>query len=71
MTDFTFINGKAIIKKGRKIIAKIYDLAVFYEVNKIKSGYSKKYPYTLELKVGSRECESLEDCSKMIEKYAY
>lgn len=38
--DINFINGKAIIKIGRNIIAKIYDRRVFYPANNIKSDYS-------------------------------
>lgn len=65
--DINFINGKAIIKIGRNIIAKIYDRRVFYRANNIKSGYS--YPYSIELNVGSRECQTIDECIEFIEKY--
>lgn len=63
-----FINGQAIIKKGRKIFAKIYDKPVFYQINKINSGYS--LPYQLEIiGLGARECKDLAEVEEMILKY--
>jgi hypothetical protein len=65
--EINFINGKAIVKQGRRIIAKVYDRAVFYPANNIKAGYSS--PYSLEMAVGQRECATVEEAKHFIEKY--
>lgn len=66
--ELEFINGKATIKKGRKILAKIFDRPVFYPLNKINSGYS--LPYQLEITgLGIRECKDLAEVEEMILKY--
>lgn len=67
--DINFVNGRAIIKLGKKIIAKIYDRRVYYQFHNIKSGYSEKYPYSLEINIGSRECEDLNEAILFIKKY--
>ena len=61
-------DGKFIIKKGRKILAKIYDRPVFFKVKKIKSGYSKRY--SMELSgFGTKEYDNLDDILKDLKKY--
>lgn len=65
-----FIKGKAEIKKGRKVIAKVYYRPDFYREHNIKSQFSEKYPYSIEINgVGHRECESLKEALSKIEEY--
>lgn len=67
-TDLNFINGKATVKQGRKIVAKVFDRAVFYPAHNIKSDY--KEPYQLTLYFGAaRDCKTLAECVEMINKY--
>jgi len=68
MTTLKFIDGKAIVKNGRKIIAKVYDREVYYRLKNVKCNCS--YPYSLEMCVGQRDCDSIEECIKFIEKYS-
>lgn len=66
--DVNVVKGKAEIKEGRKIIAKIYDRAVFFKEHKITSGFS--HPYSIEIPgVGSRECDTLQECIDKINEY--
>lgn len=67
--ELNFTNGKATIKQGCKTIAVVFDRAVFYPLNNIKSTYSKEYPYGLQMSVGFRECETLEKVIELIKKY--
>lgn len=68
INDINFENGKAIIKRGRKIFAKVYDRDIFYPANKIIKTYS--YPFSLEIiGLGIRECKSIEECKEFINKY--
>ena len=67
VSQVKFENGKAVLRAGRKIVAKIYDRAVFYRVNNIKSGFS--HPYSFEIAAGHRECDSIEECIEYINKY--
>jgi hypothetical protein len=63
-----FINGKAEIKQGRKVLAKIFDKPVFYAAHNIQSGYS--FPYSLEISgIGIRECSSLQEVLEQLNKY--
>jgi hypothetical protein len=39
-------------------------------LNNIKSSYSAKYPFSLEMSGGIRECESLEEAIEIMELYA-
>ena len=68
--DLTFKHGAAEIKRGRKIIATIFNRAEFYAFHRIKNRFSEQYPYSLEIKgVGIRECESLDDAIFHLNKY--
>jgi hypothetical protein len=67
--DLNFVDGKAVLKKGNKIVAKVYDRAVYYPANNLKSGYPKNEPYSLEMSVGSRGCSSLEEVLVYLNKY--
>jgi len=65
-----FNNGLAIIRKKGKIVAKCYDRAIYYPLMGIKSQFSSQYPYSIEIKgIGSRECETVEECETFINKY--
>jgi len=64
-----FVDGKATIRDGRKVIAKIIDREVFFKKNRINSTFSKKYPYSLYMNEGMRECESVEECLFYVDKY--
>lgn len=67
--ELKFENGRAIIKKGRKIIAKIIDRESFFKAQNVESLYSKQYPFSLEIAGGIRECESLDDAVEFLNKY--
>jgi hypothetical protein len=67
--DLKFVNGKAVIKKGNKILAKIIDREVFFRANNMKNPTSPKFPFSLEISGGIRECDSLEDALTYLNKY--
>ncbi len=69
--DLKFVDGKAVIKKGNKVIAKIYDRPVFYKINNLKSSFSPKYPVSLEVNGMSRECESIEDALSALNRLLF
>ena len=62
-------NGVAVIKENRKIVAKIYNRAVFHEKSKVQ--FNSKYPFNLYfVKMGmSRECQTIEEVIYYLEKY--
>jgi hypothetical protein len=64
-----FTQGKAEIKKGRRVVAKIYDRPTYYKAHKIPSQHAEKYPYSLELRGIARECETLEEAIFYLNKY--
>jgi|694.fasta_scaffold08058_20 hypothetical protein len=64
-----FVDGKATIRDGRKVVATIIDREAFFKKNKINSTYSKKYPFSLNMNAGMRECETLEECLYYVDKY--
>lgn len=67
-SDVVFVKGRAEIKQGRKIVAIIFDRAVFFPEHKIPGKYS--HPYSIEIpKVGFRECDSLQECIEKINEY--
>lgn len=63
-----FINGKAVIKNGRKTIAKVYDRLVFFKGTRFENSYGK-YRYSLEMSVGIKECETMNEVIEAIDKY--
>jgi hypothetical protein len=74
MKNINFIElaekGKTVYKVNGKAVAKIYDRAIFYELNKIPAKFSARFPYSLEIKnVGARECASLTEVIEFINKY--
>lgn len=69
--DLKFVDGKAIIKKGNKVVAKIYDRPVYYKANNIKSTFSPKYPVSLDVNGTTRECESIEDALSALNKLLF
>ena len=64
-----FKNGKAIIKKGRKIIAKVYDRPVFFANAKTKVSYSKRYSLDIPY-LGIFQSDDFSEIERMIEKHA-
>jgi hypothetical protein len=64
-----FTQGKAEIKKGGRVVAKIYDRPTYYKAHKIPSQHAEKYPYSLELRGIARECETLEEAIFYLNKY--
>ncbi len=71
LDNIEFHDGKAVIKRGRKIVAEIFDRPVFYAIHNIPSGYSEKNPFQLALRgLGARDCKDLDECIFYIKKYA-
>lgn len=69
--DLKFVDGKAIVKSGRKIVGKVFDKQTFYQSKNIPKTYDEKYPYSLEIpSMGQRNCESIDDVLTMLNKYA-
>ncbi len=64
-----FTQGKAEIKKSGRVVAKIYDRPTYYKAHQIPSQHAEKYPYSLELRGMSRECETLEEAIFYLNKY--
>ena len=64
-----FINGKAEIKRGRKVIAKVYDKAVFYPAHGIKSQY--QFPFSVAIMGGAFECLTLDEAADIVTKYSH
>jgi len=60
-----FINGKMLIKSGRRIIAKIYYRPVFFKG--LKVSWNQKYPYCLEINGMSAECTDFEDAISLMQ----
>lgn len=66
--DLKFVNGKALIKKGNKILAKVFDRNAFHAGTNAK--FNKQYPYSLEIPgMGTKECESIDDVLAGLNKY--
>lgn len=65
--DLNFENGIAVLKQGRKVVAKIIDLAARKEAWEAEHGkpfymaVSKQYPFNLEMFGGIAQCTDLED----------
>lgn len=70
-SQLQFVNGRAEIKKGRKSVAWIYDRAVYYAFNCIKSAFAPEAAFSVNIAgVGQRECASAEEALGFVEKYA-
>jgi hypothetical protein len=68
--ELNFVNGRALVKNGRKTIAKVYDRAVFFKGTRFENSFAR-FPYSLEIaNVGQRECKTLEEAVSFIETYA-
>ena len=61
--ELNFINGKAIIKSGRKVIAKVYFRPDFF--NGLKVNWNKNYPYCLELNGMSAQCKDMAEVEEL------
>jgi hypothetical protein len=68
--EFDFKDGEAIIKRGRKIIAKVFDRYEYYKKHNMAITFSNKYPYSLEIpNIGMVECENLTEVERLLSKY--
>ena len=65
---FTFINGKATVKSGRKTIAKIYDRNTFFKGTRLENSFTQ-FPYAVEMLGGCFECVDIEEAVRIYEKY--
>jgi len=68
ITTESFTNGKATIKNGRKIVAKVFDREAYYAANNIKSavGHCK---FSVEMLGGSFSCIDLQEVNAILTKY--
>lgn len=61
--ELNFVNGKAIIKSGRKVIAKVYYLPDFF--NGLNVNWDRKFPYSLEIHCMSAHCKDLAEVEEL------
>ena len=59
-----FINGKATIKQGKKIVAKVYYRPDFFRG--LNVSYNEKKPYALEINGMGAECENLQEVEELL-----
>jgi len=62
--ELNFINGKALIKAGRKTIAKIYNRPIFFAGLKI--AWNPRFPYSVEVNGMAAECVNLDDAIELL-----
>ena len=67
INKITFLNGCAILKDGRKVIAKIYNRKEFFKNTNVS--YNEKYLFSVEFNGLMKECITLIECLEMIDKY--
>ena len=68
--NFNFsIDGLCIIKKGRKILAKIYDRDIYYPAHKIKSSYQYRFNLEIPESGGCWGCNNLDEVEKYFNKF--
>jgi hypothetical protein len=66
--DLKFVDGKCVLKNGRKMVARIYYRPVYYKINNIPNGYS--HPYALEIpSIGQRGCNDIDEVLTYLNKY--
>ena len=65
--ELNFVNGKATLKQGRKTIAVVYHRPEYFKGQDIP--YILRYPYGLQMSVGFRECETLDEVKELIKTY--
>lgn len=61
--DINFINGKSIIKSGRKIIAKVYYRPDFFKGTNVS--WDTRYPYFLEINGMAAQCTSINEAIEL------
>ncbi len=66
--EFNFVAGKAVLKEGKKIIAKVFDRNVFFKGTRYENTF-KQFPYSVEMMGGIFECTCLEDATRIYLKY--
>lgn len=64
-----FIKGLAIIKSGRRTVAKIYDRPEYFKGTKLEGKYSERYSLELTHLSVARECTTLEEVVHYLTKY--
>jgi hypothetical protein len=67
--DLKFVDGKALVKKGNKILAKVFDREAYFKAQNVNVSFSPKYPYSLTINAMTRECESLDEVLTYLNKY--
>ena len=65
MGELNFINGKAVIKSGRKIIAKVYYRPDFFKG--LNVNWDARYPYCLEMNGMSAQCTSINEVIELFQ----
>ncbi len=65
MEELNLINGKAIIKSGRKIIAKVYYRPDFFKG--LNVNWDARYPYGLEMNGMAAQCKSLDEVMELFQ----
>ena len=65
MGELNFINGKAVIKSGRKIIAKVYYRPEFFKGTNVN--WDARYPYCLEINGLSAQCTSINEVIELFQ----
>ena len=65
MGELNFINGKAVIKSGRKIIAKVYYRPDFFKG--LNVNWDARYPYGLEMNGMAAQCKSLDEVMELFQ----
>ena len=63
-----FIKGKAEIKHGRKIVAKIFDRKEFFKGTRYENSFTQ-FPYSVETMGGSFQCKDMNEVETIINKY--
>ena len=63
--NINFINGKSIIKSGRKIIAKVYYRPDFFKGTNVN--WDARYPYCLEMNGMAAQCTSINEVIELFQ----
>ena len=63
-----FVDGKAVVREGRKTIAKVFDRPVFFKGTRYENNFGR-YRYSVEMYCGQKECSTIEEVIETIEGY--
>ena len=61
--ELNFINGKATVKSGRKVIAKVFFRPEFFKG--LNVNWDKTYPYCLEINGMSAQCKDIAEVEEL------